>query len=379
MTRPAASSPTPGLPGGQWQVRLAERAVSAQRPRDGLRRGTGVTLLFGGETARASRPVSRDGVTWRQLTPPTSPPARAGTASPSTARGVFVLFGGSDGVTRLGDVWEWDGADWSPVPPAQPGGFSYQPTGRDGFVMVFDARTEHAVVVGGETALGCVDEVWSWDGTGWTRYFADAASVLPSPRVGAAAFADDATGALRLVGGGWGRARRPWEPRLPLLARVESFGSGARQQASRGSLANGSAPVLGQTLTSATTPRTRCSSRRRSCRSGIGATATLASRCCPLAAVGLGCTLYHSADYNIPSLSRLALLPVVDDVARGAEYGAAVLLPGSAPRVRWRVRLGGDEQRLGIRVGAQDGPRRAASQVYHTRRPRRRPPRGARS
>ncbi|MEC8253501.1 MAG: kelch repeat-containing protein [Planctomycetota bacterium] len=298
--------------GGQWQVRLPPSAPSARSDYAmAYDARTGATLLFGGEDASGARLAdlwSWDGVTWRQLTPPTSPPARAGHGLAfDRARGVFVLFGGSDGVARLNDVWEWDGTAWTPVAPAQPGGFSYQPTGRDGFVMVFDARTEHAVVVGGETALGCVDEVWSWDGTGWTRYFADAASVLPSPRVGAAAFADDATGALRLVGGGCGGAALDdlWELRLPLLARVESFGSGCvgSNGVPRLELANGSAPVLGQTLDFRysnapnalfITPAILSFGYRRD---------SYLSQPLPLslAAVGLpGCTLYHSADLNIP-------------------------------------------------------------------------------
>ena len=298
--------------GGQWLVRAP---ASAPSPRSDYAMAydarTGDTLLFGGEDAAGGFLAdlwSWDGVTWRLIAPPASPPARAGHGLAfDRARGVFVLFGGTDGIARLDDVWEWDGAGWSHVSPAQPGGFSYRPSGRDGFVMVFDARAEHAVILGGETSLGCVDEVWSWDGGGWTRFFADNASVLPSPRTGAAAVSDDATGALRLFGGGCaaGPLDDLWELQLPLLARAESFGSGCvgSNGVPRLELANGSAPVPGQTLdfrysnapnSLFITPAILSFGYRRD--SYLGQALPL-----PLAGIGLpGCTLYHSADYNIP-------------------------------------------------------------------------------
>jgi hypothetical protein len=164
-----------------------------------------------------------------------------------------VLFGGTDGTARLNDIWEWDGTDWAQITPTQPNGFAYGPAARDGFVMQYDPRAERVVVIGGETDTGCVDDVWSWDGAGWTRHFPSGTSTLPSARRDAASFVDAVTGTLSLIGGGCGGtfSDEVWEFQLPVFSRWQSYGNGC--VASNGQVpdlrvSDTSAPVIGQTM-----------------------------------------------------------------------------------------------------------------------------------
>src|SRR5262245_49929671 len=50
---------------------------------------------------------------WTSCAPPASPPGRSHHAlAHDLVRGVTVLFGGLSG-WRLGDTWEWNGANWT--------------------------------------------------------------------------------------------------------------------------------------------------------------------------------------------------------------------------------------------------------------------------
>jgi hypothetical protein len=115
----------------------------------------GRTVLFGG-FGLSSAPLADtwewDGVTWVQLFPATSPPARMGHAMAERSRtGRVVLYAGNtDGFGRspLSDTWEWDGANWTQLtPPVAPGFRSYH-------TMVFDAARGRDVVFGGQISVG---------------------------------------------------------------------------------------------------------------------------------------------------------------------------------------------------------------------------------
>src|SRR6185436_17877621 len=107
-----------------------------------------------------------DGTTWTEVTPPLSPPARAGGLMafdvPSQK---LVLYGGFDGGAYLGDTWLWDGATstWTAAsslaaPPAV--------TGPQVFT---DPRSGTVVMFGGFDGDRYQGDTWRWSGEGWNR------------------------------------------------------------------------------------------------------------------------------------------------------------------------------------------------------------------
>src|SRR5947209_3551737 len=93
----------------------SERPLGAVRPRDGLRRGRGVTVLFGGYTGPSNSDTWEwNGTAWTQRAV-SGPSARQGHAMAyDAARGVTVLFGGYNisSATPSGETWEWNGTTW---------------------------------------------------------------------------------------------------------------------------------------------------------------------------------------------------------------------------------------------------------------------------
>jgi hypothetical protein len=99
----------------------------------------------------------------------------------------------------LSDTWLYDGSTWQPRPSANP------PPGRESAQLVFDARRNVAVLVGGYTAPG-VDsfDLWEFDGTDWVQRFAADDPALPLSlrgRSGMLAFYNPARGTTMLFGG----------------------------------------------------------------------------------------------------------------------------------------------------------------------------------
>ncbi len=140
------------------------------------RRGT--VLLFGGNrvlfgpTPRSDSTLlgdlwEWDGTEWtlRAVAGPTSPAPRAESAMAyDPVRDRLVLFGGytvgPDGRTRrFGDTWEWDGRDWREI--TRDG-----PAERSGSAMVFDPVRRRVLLFGGSTGTA-TDEAWEWDGSQW--------------------------------------------------------------------------------------------------------------------------------------------------------------------------------------------------------------------
>ncbi len=231
--------------------------ATAPAPRHGHRmafdRVANVGLLFGGKNgtgAELSDFWSWNGTTWAQLTPATLPPARANHGMAyDELRNRTVVFGGKSGSSRLADVWEWDGSAWTNATPQ--GTPAWNPGARDGHAMAYDPRAERVVLHGGETASGCQQDVWSWNGSEWTIHLAQPGSV-PSARTGSQLIHDNGTNRLLLFAGGCGTSASNdlWHLSLPVLARTNSYGSPC--VGSNGALTlsviNNSAPILGQTL-----------------------------------------------------------------------------------------------------------------------------------
>jgi hypothetical protein len=130
-----------------------------------------VILLFGGysdATRYLSDTWTWDGTTWRNVTPSSgSPPRRYGhTLVRDAARARAVVFGGYNDLTGyLHDTWEWDEINrwWTPRYPG------VIPPARYDHAALYDSDRGRTLVFGGynPTGLG-LDDVWEWDGTGWT-------------------------------------------------------------------------------------------------------------------------------------------------------------------------------------------------------------------
>jgi hypothetical protein len=143
------------------------------------------TVMFGGSTATSAlnETWTFDGTNWTQRTPISSPPARLqGEMAFDPARGKVVLFGGgSTGwATNYSDTWEWDGTNWQLTQLRRADG-DWNPGARDGHSMAFDPRAERVVLHGGETASGCQQDIWSWNGSEWTIHLAQYGSVPSAP------------------------------------------------------------------------------------------------------------------------------------------------------------------------------------------------------
>jgi len=164
-----------------------------------------------------------NGSEWTQRHPSTSPPHRFDAAMAYDAKSKkIVLFGGLKGlapVDKLNDTWSWDGVNWTAerpktLPRPGPAYAAYDGT-RNQLVMLtadgttwawvsgdwvklgsttllgtrlgaqvtYDARLGKVVLYGGaDTARPgpsgiqtvILNDLWSWDGTSWTRLWSQA-------------------------------------------------------------------------------------------------------------------------------------------------------------------------------------------------------------
>jgi hypothetical protein len=107
-----------------------------------------------------------DGTDWTEIKPATSPPVRAGHAMAfDAARGRAVVFGGGGGTTDLDDTWEWDGAAWKQITPS-----TKKPQGRFNTRMVYDPGAKRVLLFGGQDAGGAdLGDLWAFDGQNWTE------------------------------------------------------------------------------------------------------------------------------------------------------------------------------------------------------------------
>jgi hypothetical protein len=139
-------------------------------------------------------------------------------------RGRTVLFGGRytspDGVTRLGDTWEWDGRRWIRV---STGG----PSPRSGAAMAWHPELRAVVLFGGSG--GPLGDTWAWDGSAWIRL-----PVPPAPGRFNTVMAWDPSVRRLVRFGGWdgrGRTADTWELREEGWAMVQHEGPSPRNHA----------------------------------------------------------------------------------------------------------------------------------------------------
>ena len=164
-----------------------------------------VTVLFGGEedTYLADTWTYDAGTnTWTQQHPTTSPPARAGAMMAFDGQHV-ILYGGEDDAGLLGDMWSWDGTNWTAVcGTTTPQTAACPPGARVNGMMAFDSDTKTVLLAGGccgsnFTLLG---DTWLWNGSTstWTNQTPVAS---PSARSGATLVYDSAHQKSVLFGG----------------------------------------------------------------------------------------------------------------------------------------------------------------------------------
>jgi hypothetical protein len=134
-------------------------------------------------------------MTWNQLHPVHSPPARSeNLLAYDAATSQLVLFGGESGITNFDDTWVWTGSDWIEQTP------STSPAAQFGATMGNDPATSQLVLFGSvdprtNTLLG---ETWEWTGTDWNQL---SPSTSPSPRQFSSLTYDSSTNQLVLFGG----------------------------------------------------------------------------------------------------------------------------------------------------------------------------------
>lgn len=138
----------------------------------------GVSVLFGGLVdARTSADVrpgdtwEYNGTSWLRRDLANGPRGRSdfGLAF-DVHRGRVVLFGGTTNdafgtSAPSGETWEYDGANWSQRFPAD------APAPRFGQALFYDPVRRVTTLYGGDTQLANprAGDIWTWDGTNWTR------------------------------------------------------------------------------------------------------------------------------------------------------------------------------------------------------------------
>ena len=165
----------------------------------------GILVLFGGtdETGDLADTWEWDGRYWKDVTPSGASPSPRGshTMVYDSSRGRVVLFGGSQ-TEYLNDTWEWDGAVWRNVTPQNQDDSSSvapNPTGRYGHAMAYDSDQKKVVLFAGNTADAVLSDLWQWDGTSWTNITPQTES--PPPRFGHAIVYDQREKQIILFGG----------------------------------------------------------------------------------------------------------------------------------------------------------------------------------
>ena len=133
---------------------------------------TSSVLLFGGSTgfAASNQTWSFNGSTWTQLTPTTSPTAKAGNELVvDLLRGVVVMYGGVNtspfGGASVDQTWEWNGTSWTQVfPTTTPGGLG-------SYGACYDLVRSRVVLYGGTADTFfpiAANGTWEYDGSNWS-------------------------------------------------------------------------------------------------------------------------------------------------------------------------------------------------------------------
>jgi cysteine-rich repeat protein len=164
----------------------------------------GTALGFDGFDHHVAETWEWNGSTWTEIAIGSGPPARSGHGLVYDAhRDRIVMFGGASEYEAFNDVWELDGATWqvrttTVVPPQ-----------RSAHAMVYDPQRATTVVIGGKAAAldggGPLGDTWEWDGTNWTPI---ATFSTPTRREGRVAAYHAGSGRILMFGGA---AQETWQ------------------------------------------------------------------------------------------------------------------------------------------------------------------------
>ena len=127
-------------------------------------------ILFGGydEFTRFGDTWSFSDGEWNIVSTDDGPLPRSGHSMVyDSKREVAVLFGGYDGFRNpYGDIWEWDGFDWTEIP--QP---IYSPGTLYDHTAVYNSRSKSMIVFGGYVGTSGEHnaDVWIWKNSKWTK------------------------------------------------------------------------------------------------------------------------------------------------------------------------------------------------------------------
>ncbi|HEX7138983.1 MAG TPA: kelch repeat-containing protein [Vicinamibacterales bacterium] len=109
-----------------------------------------------------------------------------------------VLFGGFNDTNYVNETWTWDGSLWTQIK-------NNAATARSHAAMWFDPNMNRTVLYGGigqpstNDRITRYDDMWSFDGTGWTQM--KSVTATPGPRYGAQVTVNPVDGKAYLFGG----------------------------------------------------------------------------------------------------------------------------------------------------------------------------------
>ncbi len=134
---------------------------------------------------------------WTMLAPAAPPISRDGAAFAASSN-ELLMFGGDVGgfanPTFTNQLWRFDGQGWTQLQPAT----SAAPVARQRAAAAWDFLRGRLVVFGGTTVGSAFGDTWEWDGTQWQERVL---TPHPSPRRGACMSYEVHTGRVILFGG----------------------------------------------------------------------------------------------------------------------------------------------------------------------------------
>jgi len=100
---------------------------------------------------------------WEQLFPDNTPGARYSCGMTFDAHlGTILMYGGSDG-DYLGDLWSFDGTDWTLISETVPFGRKKDP------LMAYDEARQITVLTQGWYGMSNNNNTWEYNGTNWSQ------------------------------------------------------------------------------------------------------------------------------------------------------------------------------------------------------------------
>ncbi len=203
-------------------------------------------LIFGGYTFGrdyVNEFWSWDGTSWTQLARNRTAPANRSLASffHDPISGKLILFGGigrsreTNPVTRYGDMWSWDGSNWTEMTNV-----SLKPPARYGAQTSTDVMSGRTMLFGGKNDRELyLDDQWEWNGTTWTQVNEPN---RPEARMNGGFVFDLDRQRFILFGGFAGRYFSEVRSYGPNGWNVESLPPGRRRGAARPTVITGSGP-----------------------------------------------------------------------------------------------------------------------------------------